>query len=98
MIAKELLHDATENRLWFFCPGCNFAHSIAITGPRAWKYNGNVEKPTVDPSILVTMPTTPIRCHSYVTDGQIRFLDDCWHVLRGHTVPLPELPQWLAED
>ena len=30
------------------------------------------------------------RCHSYVTDGQIRFLSDCSHELAGRTVPLPE--------
>ena len=32
----------------------------------------------------------PMRCHSYITDGQIRFLDDCSHALAGKTVPLPE--------
>lgn len=29
-------------------------------------------------------------CHSFVTDGQIRFLDDCYHKLAGQTVPLPD--------
>lgn len=29
------------------------------------------------------------KCHSYITDGQIRFLDDCSHALKGQTVPLP---------
>lgn len=32
------------------------------------------------------------RCHSYVTDGQIQFLDDSTHPLKGQTVPLPEWP------
>ncbi len=32
----------------------------------------------------------PLRCHSFVTDGQIQFLDDCTHELAGRTVPLPE--------
>ena len=32
------------------------------------------------------------RCHSYVKDGQIQFLNDCSHVLAGQTVDLPELP------
>lgn len=27
-------------------------------------------------------------CHSYITDGQIQFLDDCTHKLKGKTVPL----------
>ncbi len=32
----------------------------------------------------------PMRCHSYVTDGQIQFLTDCTHALAGQTVPLPD--------
>lgn len=29
-------------------------------------------------------------CHSYVTDGMIEFLDDCYHELKGTTVELPD--------
>lgn len=29
-------------------------------------------------------------CHSFVTDGRIRFLSDCTHPLAGQTVDLPE--------
>lgn len=29
-------------------------------------------------------------CHSFVTDGKIRFLGDCTHSLAGQTVELPE--------
>lgn len=32
----------------------------------------------------------PLVCHSFVTDGQIRFLGDCTHALAGWTVPLPD--------
>jgi hypothetical protein len=35
------------------------------------------------------------RCHSYVTDGKIQFLDDCTHDLKGQTVDLPE---WDFEE
>lgn len=31
-------------------------------------------------------------CHSFVTDGQIKFLGDCTHQLAGQTVPLPAFP------
>lgn len=34
----------------------------------------------------------PHVCHSFVTDGQIRFLDDCTHALAGKTVQIPEFP------
>jgi hypothetical protein len=30
-------------------------------------------------------------CHSFVTDGMIRFLSDCTHNLRDQTV---EIPNW----
>lgn len=30
-------------------------------------------------------------CHSFVTEGRIRFLDDCTHKLRGQTVDLPRM-------
>lgn len=29
-------------------------------------------------------------CHSFVTDGRIRFLGDCTHALAGQTVDLPD--------
>ncbi len=32
-----------------------------------------------------------IQCHSFVTDGRIRFLNDCSHDLAGQTVDLPDL-------
>jgi hypothetical protein len=36
-------------------------------------------------------PHVDIVCHSFVTDGMIKFLDDCTHELKGKTVPLPDL-------
>jgi hypothetical protein len=80
-----------HGRHYFFCPGCQQVHAIDNT----WKYNGDSEEPTITPSILVNgnaqyiNPAVP-RCHSFVTDGKIQFLDDCSHVLAGQTVYLPE--------
>ena len=31
---------------------------------------------------------TEARCHSFVRDGQVQFLNDCTHSLAGKTVPL----------
>ena len=36
--------------------------------------------------------TTEVICHSYVTDGKIQFLNDCYHDMVGQTVELPEWP------
>lgn len=35
-------------------------------------------------------PCRPLRCHSFVTDGQIQFGGDCTHAMAGQTVPLPD--------
>jgi hypothetical protein len=55
-----------------------------------WSWNKNEEAPTFSPSILVWASDPSIRCHSYVTDGKIQFLEDCGHALKGQTVPLEE--------
>lgn len=47
-----------------------------------------------DPSNITMAP----RCHSFVRDGKIEFLNDSTHSLAGQTVDLPPLPDWLKED
>lgn len=37
---------------------------------------------------------TPTICHSFVTDGKIRFLADSTHALKGQTVDLPDTEEW----
>lgn len=32
------------------------------------------------------------RCHSFVKEGRIEFLNDCTHALAGQTVPIPPWP------
>lgn len=76
----------------FWCPGCKEPHQIVVEGPGAWGYNGNPVLPTFTPSVLVRWHEGSDRaehsCHSYVTDGTIRFLGDCTHALAGTTHPL----------
>lgn len=59
-----------------------------------WTFNGDLEKPTFRASMLSWAELGPERrmhrCHSYVTDGRIQFLDDCTHALKGQTVDLPD--------
>ena len=37
---------------------------------------------------------TPFVCHSHITDGNIQFLGDCTHDLKGQTVPLEDVSKW----
>jgi hypothetical protein len=92
---------------WFWCPGCDSPHMVSIA-PHAhpWGYNGDAERPTLTPSVLVTYNgpdagqdrgdgrhAPPALCHSFVTDGRIQFLSDCSHDLANQTVDLPEYPE-----
>jgi len=79
----------------FWCNGCNMYHSVntdAIYSPVVWEFNGDYNKPTFQPSILVTAPYFPrdIRCHSFIIDGKIQYLADCNHELAGKTVEMKE--------
>lgn len=84
-----------NNEQWvvFHCPGCEYNHSIPVTGIRKWDWNGSYSSPTITPSILVNVggvcPSVPI-CHSFVTEGSIAFLSDSTHKLAGQTVNIPD--------
>ena len=81
---KEGLH------IW--CPGCDGVHGVR-TNPPGWTWNGSLEKPTLQPSLLTTYGSKEGSvCHCYVTDGMIKFLDDSTHALKGQTVELPDWP------
>ncbi len=81
----------------FNCPGCGYSHGFYVnregySGPK-WDFNGNLEKPTVAPSIRMSTyyADKPHVCHLYIKDGMIQFLSDCTHMLAGQTVELPEI-------
>lgn len=95
---SRTLAKSEDDRLHFECPGCQMIHGISHgsgPGPR-WGWNGNVDKPTFTPSVLVRYAWADGDrvCHSFVTDGCIQFLSDCTHTLAGKTV---ELPGWEDE-
>lgn len=97
-MAKVEKYEDT-NMIGFYCPGCKVGHEVTS----AWQFNDDFENPTFSPSILVTWPANPNaiekfkewrterRCHSFIKEGKIQFLDDCTHPLKGQTVELPEL-------
>ena len=79
----------------FFCPGCRYYHHFQVVpGSDAskpiWTWNGDMEKPTFTPSLLVN-GSTEQRCHLFVTNGQILYLGDCWHELKNTTIDLQEI-------
>lgn len=94
-LLSPILRSGKGNSLMFWCPGCDGPHRIQHgegAGPR-WGWNGDADKPTFTPSILVRYPWGPEQkecvCHSFVTNGKIQFLSDCTHDLAGQTVDIP---------
>lgn len=49
--------DVSEGGLRFKCPGCNSNHVVNITEAKQqrWTFDGNYERPTLSPSVLVTV-------------------------------------------
>ena len=70
-----------------YCQGCRGYHSF----DDRWTFNGNFEKPTFAPSMLVNQRRPEAICHSFVTDGKIQFLSDCFHEFAGQTLDLEEI-------
>lgn len=93
---------ASVDYLLIWCPGCKTYHQIVTrrmmmgSGP-VWDWNGDVEKPTISPSILTWRQFggyNEERCHSFVRDGVWEFLTDCTHELAGQSVPMQPGPNW----
>ncbi len=93
-----------------YCPACEEMHAFAVDTPfrngAQWSFDGNLDAPTFSPSVNITTGPYPSDdekagrtdvCHYFLKAGQLQFLGDCTHALRGQTVPLPELPQGLRD-
>jgi hypothetical protein len=86
----------------WYCPGCKKRHGVTVK-PRGdvipWEWNGDLEKPTLSPSVLVNgmrgnsspeWDAANPRCHSFMREGKLEFLGDCEHELAGQTVDMVE--------
>lgn len=82
---------------YFYCQGCKCRHQIAISendcGFPIWKFNGDLENPTISPSVKVEYhgADKDTVCHSFIRDGKIQYLSDCTHELNGKTVDMIDL-------
>jgi hypothetical protein len=93
MAKLYLIHDGPDGKILLFnCPGCGCNHPfhVGFTGRPNWSWNGDYDKPTFSPSLVVFKDEPSQRCHSFVTDGKIQFLGDCFHDLKNQTVEIPE--------
>lgn len=100
-LLSTFLRDGGNGYLMHWCPGCKSLHlfKVGIGEPPVWTFNGNVEKPSFSPSMLINQGVSGHTCHYYLTDGVLQFCGDCdAHGLANQRVPLPQLPHWLLED
>lgn len=87
----EIANDAYA----FWCGGCGMHHVIRTDEniKSHHKFNNNIEHPTIEPSIKVEIPHPEGNhiCHSYITNGIIKYLNDCTHHLKGKELDLPNI-------
>lgn len=82
--------NGTNYHLQFYCEGCGCAHTINET----WQFDENYNKPTINPSVLVTYEKkqgVKDVCHSFIKAGDIQYLGDCTHQYANKTIPLKEI-------
>ena len=63
--------------------------------PKRWTFNGDMVKPTVSPSLLLHPGKEHPRCHLFIRDGYLQYLNDCGHELAGKTVKM--IPPWAMQ-
>lgn len=90
MAKLKPLGEFNGHKGWiFYCPGCKEYHGFNS----AWTFDGDLEAPTVSPSLLTTMPgANEYRCHAFIKNGKIEYLPDCSHDLKGQTVDMIDIP------
>lgn len=86
---SRVLRNAVDGGLLFWCPGCKTAHAIktgAGPGPR-WQWNGNADKPTFTPSVLVT---SGHHCSGFKAG------DTCWCTFNAEEVARGQEPSGFS--
>lgn len=96
---KGKLRIIEDGRVAYYCTACKQHHMINISNPNLqpiWSFNGNYDKPTFNPSVLLTQEYKPESgkrtyvCHIFIVDGKIQYLNDCTHKLADQTINMDE--------
>jgi len=91
MKVRIFKHEHSERTQYLYnCPGCGYEHAFSLKSEGGHhEFNLDLDNPTVSPSLLQNFRPDRI-CHSFIKDGHIQFLNDCWHELAGQTIELPD--------
>jgi hypothetical protein len=99
-------HGKRYDCIAFVCPGCvamlggSGIHMLAVNTTvksPSWDWNGDLQKPTLSPSILTGKGTQNV-CHSFLRNGVFQFLTDSNHRYCGKEVAMPDLPDWFVKE
>lgn len=71
-LKRSVSDDGSDERLTYWCQGCEDIHQVRIKGPDSWGWNGDVERPVFTPSVL-----TRSGHHAYDTPRET-----CWCTYR----------------
>lgn len=71
-----------------------FSPSVKITGKQVVNKNGRWTGEWVRDS---NGNTLDLCCHYILTAGVLNYCGDCTHELRGQSIPLPALPEFLRD-
>lgn len=80
-------NDPMEIQWHYMCLGCGYIHAVS---PKRHTFNNDFDKPTFTPSLVQDF-TPGRKCHSFIKDGMIQYLSDCFHELKNQTIELPEI-------
>ena len=111
MICRVVV-DSESNLVGYHlrCPGCGWVHHFRTVPSKlnrrngepypVWGFDGNLEKPTFNPSMLVIGADLDgeSRCHSYLKGGIWEFLSDCTHENAGRKMPVVPYKQQQEKE
>ena len=91
----EYIHDGKVFKVqyMYYCVGCLEEHAFGIKAENTGghhSFNMDLDNPTVSPSLLQNF-TPGKTCHSFIRNGKIQYLGDCWHWKKGKTITLPDI-------
>lgn len=90
-MAKIKIHPNDPTMHMFWDVALQEPNAFYIMPGRGWSWNGDFEKPTVNPSVLLTRPG--MTNHLFIRDGKIQYLSDCTHEYAGKTVEMVDFPE-----
>ena len=93
IVKVEYKHEGNvfKTQYQYWCNGCGYEHAFSLKSEGGnHDFNMDLNNPTISPSLLQNF-TPDKTCHSYIKEGKIQYLSDCWHKLKGQTIELPNI-------